>query len=156
MLKLWLYVMCLCANQTTIWLTIMIDQSNGKLSLLNSVCRQQWEVGISHLLSLTSYHLLLVDVDSHPHLFDNVHRYQSHMSSPWLYLIQHRHSSLLLQHTPVIPSHYLTQYHQADWVWLYTTSKRGCLVGAWWRMTRFTQPCVHTDTLSVILSALYL
>jgi hypothetical protein len=70
MLKLRLYVMCLHANQTMIWLTITIDQSNGKLSLLNSVCRQQWEVGISHLLSLTSYRLLLADVDNHPHLFD--------------------------------------------------------------------------------------
>jgi hypothetical protein len=60
MLKLPLYVMCLHANQTTIWLTIMIDQSHCKLSLLNSVCRQQWEVENSNCcrLHLTVYYRL--------------------------------------------------------------------------------------------------
>jgi hypothetical protein len=27
---------------------------------------------------------------------------------------------------------------------------------SWWGVTRFAQPCVHTDALSVLLSALYL
>jgi hypothetical protein len=66
--------MCLHANQTKIWLTIMIDQSHSKLSLLNSVCKLSLLNSVCRhlsLLLLTSYHLLLADMDNHPHLFDN-------------------------------------------------------------------------------------
>jgi hypothetical protein len=45
LLKLRLYIMCLHANQTTAWLTIKIDQSNYKLSLLNSVCILPFTIG---------------------------------------------------------------------------------------------------------------